>query len=96
MTSRATGAQKKSGRFSESAAPATIAAGEFKTHCLRLMDEVAEQHSELVITKHGKPVAKLVPLDDETPDSWGALCGSVTYRDNIVAPDHESWDEATP
>ena len=73
----------------------TIAAGEFKTHCLRLMDEVAEQHRELVITKRGKPVARLVPIDQEVPDSFGAMKGSVVYHDDIVAPDHESWDEPT-
>lgn len=96
MTSRGTGAENRPPRSWEPQAPQTIAAGEFKTHCLRLMDHVAEQHSELIITKHGKPVAKLVPVDDEAPDSWGALRGSVTYHDDIVAPDHDSWDEATP
>lgn len=71
----------------------SIAAGEFKARCLKLMDEVAEQHRELVITKYGKPVAKLVPVDDEVPDSFGALRGSVIYHDDIVAPDHDTWDE---
>lgn len=71
----------------------TIAAGEFKARCLKLMDEVAEQRSEVVITKYGKPVAKLVPVEAEIPDSFGVLSGSVVYRDDIVAPDHESWHE---
>ena len=72
----------------------TIAAGEFKARCLKLMDEVAEQHRELVITKYGRPVAKLVPVSDEVPESFGALRGSVAYHDDIVTPDHESWSEA--
>lgn len=41
-----------------------IGAGEFKAKCLRLLDEVARRRAPLVITKHGKPVAKLVPVDD--------------------------------
>ncbi len=43
----------------------TIAAGAFKQGCLRILDEVAETHREVVITKRGKPVAKLVPVKAE-------------------------------
>ena len=43
----------------------TIPAGLFKQGCLRILDEVAETHREVVITKRGKPVAKLVPLQEE-------------------------------
>ena len=40
----------------------TIPAGTFKQGCLRILDEVAETHREVVITKRGRPVAKLVPV----------------------------------
>lgn len=74
--------------------PSTMGAGEFKTHCLRLMDEVAEKHTEIVITKYGQPVAKLVPAEDQVADSFGALEGTVRYlNDDIVSPDHEVWGE---
>ena len=43
----------------------TIPAGLFKQGCLRILDEVAETHREVVITKRGKPVAKLVPVKQE-------------------------------
>jgi prevent-host-death family protein len=43
----------------------TIAAGAFKQGCLKILDEVAETHREVVITKRGKPVAKLVPVKQE-------------------------------
>lgn len=43
----------------------TIPAGAFKQGCLRILDEVAETHGEVVITKRGKPVAKLVPVKEE-------------------------------
>ena len=42
-----------------------IAAGEFKAKCLQLMDKVNIHAEEIVITKHGKPVAKLVPIDQK-------------------------------
>ena len=40
----------------------TVAAGAFKQGCLALLDEVAEGNLEIVVTKRGRPVAKLVPL----------------------------------
>ena len=39
-----------------------MAAGSFKTNCLAIMDEVQAKRETIVITKHGKPVAKLVPV----------------------------------
>lgn len=68
-------------------------AGEFEAHCLRIVDEVHDTHAEVVITKHGTPVARLVPVDEEIPDSFGALRGTVIYHEDIVAPDHEAWDD---
>ena len=70
-----------------------IPAGRFKAHCLRLMDEVRDSRTELIITKYGRPVAKLVPVDDEIPDVIGWLRDTVTYHGDIVAPDHDSWDD---
>jgi prevent-host-death family protein len=43
----------------------TVPAGVFKQGCLRMLDEVAKTHREIVITKRGKPVAKLVPVKQE-------------------------------
>lgn len=43
--------------------------------------------------KRRKPIAQLVPVDRDTPDSFGALRGSVLYHDDIVAPDPASCDE---
>jgi prevent-host-death family protein len=54
-----------------------MAAGSFKTHCLAIMDEVQAKHETVVITKHGKPVAKLVPVEAQGDDIFGFLCGKV-------------------
>ena len=40
----------------------TVPAGRFKQGCLALLDEVAEQNVELVVTKRGRPVARVVPI----------------------------------
>lgn len=69
----------------------TIAAGEFKATCLKLLDEVASSRVPLVITKHGKPVAKLVPMP--APNAlYGAMAGSVLHEGDIVSPIDEQWD----
>jgi prevent-host-death family protein len=63
-----------------------IAAAEFKAHCLRLMDEVAQQRRSIVITKRGKPVAKLVPVETEAIDLFGRMAGSIKICGDIVSP----------
>lgn len=70
---------------------ATIGAGDFKAKCLQLLDEVALTKESLVITKRGKPVAKLVPVPSEI-DLYGALEGSVVWEGDIVSPLENDWD----
>lgn len=70
-----------------------IAATAFKARCLSLMDRVARTREEVVITKHGKPVARLVPAR-EAPEAaiFGCLAGSVVKMGDIVSPLDEPWD----
>jgi antitoxin (DNA-binding transcriptional repressor) of toxin-antitoxin stability system len=54
----------------------------FKAQCLALIDAVAEgKASRVVLTRHGRAVAALVPCDRSLPDLWGALRGSVTLAE---------------
>lgn len=67
-----------------------INAAEFKAKCLKLLDEVAATHEPLVITKRGRPVAKLVPIEDETAESrFGYLSGTVTVLGDLIDVPHE-------
>ncbi len=70
----------------------SLPAGEFKAKCLDLMDQVQEKHMELTITKHGKPVAKLVPCEASVPPLFGMLKGTVTYHGDIVGSTGEVWN----
>jgi prevent-host-death family protein len=72
----------------------TIPAGVFKTNCLALMDEVQAKREELLITKNGKPVAKLVPIDSDTDAIFGFLAGKGRIVGDIVAPavPIEEWE----
>jgi len=66
---------------------AKIPATEFKAKCLELMDRVAEHRTTYVITKRGKPVAKLVPIE-RTGDEplFGRLRGMAEEAGDIVGP----------
>lgn len=64
----------------------TMPAGEFKTNCLAVMDEVEARRETVVITKHGHPVAKLVPVDATQDDIFGFFSSKGSIADDIVAP----------
>jgi len=70
-----------------------ISAGEFKAKCLKLMDEVARSHEPLIITKRGRPIARMVPLEDQEPVSlFGYMAGTATLHGDIVAPLDVAWE----
>ena len=64
----------------------TMAAGEFKARCLRVMEEVKKYRTPVVITKKGRPVAKLVPSDEPATDVFGCMAGSARIVGDIEAP----------
>jgi prevent-host-death family protein len=72
-----------------------IPAGKFKAQCLKLMDEVSEGRRILIVTKHGKPVVKVVPVTkDRKPKKLkaGFMKGSVLYQGDIVSPMTDLWN----
>jgi prevent-host-death family protein len=68
-------------------------AGSFKTNCLAVMVQVQSKHETVVITKHGKPVAKLVPVNTETDEIYNFLEGKGTVVGDVVSPaiSGEEW-----
>lgn len=72
----------------------TMGAGEFKAKCLQVMDQVYSTRTPVVITKRGKPIAKLVPADP--PEKWkpGRLAGKIEILGDIVSPvvPWEDWE----
>jgi len=70
-----------------------IPAGRFKAECLALMDRVRERQEEYVVTKHGTPVAKLVPVGDTPPRPlFGCMRGTVRHVGDLVGPIDVRWD----
>ena len=69
----------------------TIGAGEFKATCLALLDAVARTGRSVVVTKRGKAVARLVPLEKRTPRR--PFADSIVFvADDIVEPIGDAWD----
>jgi prevent-host-death family protein len=64
----------------------TVPAGAFKTNCLALMDEVKARRETILITKHGKPVAKLVPANADADDIFGFFAGRGSLKGDVVSP----------
>jgi prevent-host-death family protein len=61
-----------------------IGAAEFKARCLRVMDRVSRTRQEVVVTKRGVPLVKVVPLPPARPFKLGALAGEVEIVGDIT------------
>jgi len=70
-----------------------IAAGEFKERCLTLMEDVRSTREPLIITKRGKPVAKLVPIEEKKDDFIGRLKGVIRVVGDIESP-IDGWESS--
>ena len=65
----------------------TMAAGKFKAQCLGVIDEVQAKREPVIVTKHGKAVAKLVPMDvEDDPLDVFRFPGRIEILGDIVAP----------
>jgi prevent-host-death family protein len=72
-----------------------MAAGLFKVHCLAVIDEVQAKRETVVITKHGKAVAKVVPAAEHANDIYGFLAAKGAITGDIMSPalSPEEWGE---
>lgn len=68
--------------------PRQIPAGVFKAKCLALLDEVAETGRSVVVTKRGRPVARVSPVKASAPRP---LLGSVLKERDLLTPIQERW-----
>ncbi|HEV2350553.1 MAG TPA: type II toxin-antitoxin system Phd/YefM family antitoxin [Terriglobia bacterium] len=71
----------------------TIAAGKFKATCLKIMDDVSATREPVLITKNGRPVAKLVPADEKSSNILGCLSDVMEIVGDIESPvlPPEAW-----
>ncbi|MGI0149190.1 MAG: type II toxin-antitoxin system Phd/YefM family antitoxin [Thermoplasmata archaeon] len=81
------GAAPERRRARQRGKPRIVGAGEFKAKCLAFLDEVSQTGAELLVTKRGKPVARVLPAVE--PPS---LRNSVLWEGDIVSPIGEKWN----
>ncbi len=71
-----------------------INAAKFRANCLKLLDEVYLTKDEIIIMKHGKPVAKLVAIEnpDDKDPLIGGLAGVGKTCDDLTIPFEDEWE----
>ena len=73
----------------------TIKASEFKAKCLKLMDEVAASGEEIIVTKNGRPVSRLVPYREKPKSLFGIDRGRIELLGDIIEPPDVEWEAET-
>jgi antitoxin (DNA-binding transcriptional repressor) of toxin-antitoxin stability system len=71
-----------------------VKAGVFKDTCLQLLDDVRDRDLQIIVTKYGEPVAKLIAAEAAMPSAFGFMSGTVIAEEDIVAPDFDSWGDS--
>ncbi len=71
-----------------------VTATHFKTHCLKLLENVRRSRQTLLVTRHGKPVAEISPPASRV-GSATALKGSILHQGDLVSPVGEKWESAS-
>lgn len=61
----------------------TIGAAQFKEQCLAILDEVGPEG--IIVTKHGKPVAKLIPIETDSADLIGSLKDKIKVKGDLLS-----------
>jgi len=73
----------------------TIMASRFKAECLAILDQVEHMRISVVITKHGRPIARLVPLEAEYDQTTVGSVHLVAEPDQAYYSTGEAWDADT-
>lgn len=70
-----------------------IPAGQFKAHCLQLMNDINIKKIGYIITKRGVPVARILPPEETAlPQLFGWLSGTLIEENNIIDPIDVDWE----
>lgn len=71
----------------------SMAVSQFKARALRVLDEIARSGESMLITKRGKPLARVVPFADRSKP--GKLAHTLVFEEDIVSPlGEELWEAA--
>ena len=75
------------------AKPSELSATEFKATCLKVMEGVRKSRKPVIVSKRGKPLVKIVPVEEDRPvPLFGYMKGTIKIVGDIVHPDPEPWN----
>lgn len=71
-----------------------MAISQFKAQALKVLDQVAQNHEPLIITKRGKPLAQIIPYQETVSEfKLGQLQDTLVFENDIVSPlGEELWE----
>lgn len=84
-----------SGQMSRASPNRTMMASRFKAECLAVLDQVEQMKISVTITKHGRPIARVVPLADEHRSTVGSV-RLIAEDDAAYYSTQELWDAERP
>ena len=70
----------------------TLGAAKFKAQFLSLIDDISQSKETIIVTKHGKPVVKVEPVENNENENIKPLAGKATYIGDIISPVNEKWE----
>jgi len=70
----------------------TMNASVFKAKCLGIMDEINKTGEEIIITKNGRPVSRLLPFRNKPKTLFGLHASSIHASDDLIEPVNENWE----
>lgn len=75
----------------------TMAISQFKAQALKILDRIARDRGTVIITKRGKPIAQILPYEDESKSAKpGCLADTLVFENDIVSPlGAEMWEAAS-
>jgi len=72
----------------------TVSTSELKASCSKIIQEVEQGRTPVIITRRGRPVARIVPLERERPSLFGFARGTITVCGDVIGPIDVTWEAA--
>lgn len=69
-----------------------IAISKFKSNCLHILENIRGGKKSIIVTKRSKPIAKIVPFEDDKTSILGSLRHKAEIKGDIIGPIDEKWD----
>lgn len=71
----------------------SVSVSDFKAHCLQYLEQASSLKIECVVTKRGKPIAKLIPIESQSPSlEFGSMRGSGSIKGDVIDPINTDWE----